>query len=37
MLCAPDLAILKSIVLRDIKLNMGAIIARQLHHNSICG
>ena len=36
-LCAPDLSILKSVVLRDRKFNMGAIIARRLHNNALDG
>jgi hypothetical protein len=36
-LCAPDLSILKSAVLRDRQFNMGAIVARRLHNNALVG
>jgi hypothetical protein len=36
-LCAPDLSILKSVVLKDIQFNMGAIVARHLHNNALVG
>ena len=33
----PDLNVLRSAVLGDKKYNLGAIVARRLHHNSISG
>ena len=36
-MCVPDLSVLKSVVLGDSQYNLGAIIARRLHNNSING
>ena len=36
-MCVPDLSVLKSAVLGDKQYNLGAIVARRLHHNSISG
>ena len=36
-MCVPDLSVLKSAVLGDKHYNLGAIVARRLHHNSISG
>ena len=36
-MCVPDLTVLKSAVLGDKQYNLGAIVARRLHHNSIRG
>jgi len=36
-MCIPDLSVLKSVVLGDKQYNLGAIVARRLHHNSISG
>ena len=36
-MCVPDLSVLKSVVLRDKQYNLGAIVARRLHNNSIIG
>ena len=36
-MCVPDLCVLKSAVLGDKQYNLGAIVARRLHHNSISG
>lgn len=33
-LCAPDLSILKSVVMGDRRYNLGATIARRLHKNA---
>ena len=35
--CVPDLSVLKSAVLGDKQYNLGAIVARRLHHNSTSG
>ena len=34
-MCVPDLSVLKSAVLGDKQYNLGAIVSRRLHHNSI--
>ena len=34
-MCVPDLSILRSAVLGDQTYNLGAIVARRLHNNSI--
>ena len=36
-MCVPDLSVLKSAVLGDKQHNLGAIVARRLHNNSING
>ena len=36
-MCVPDLSVLKSAILGDRQYNLGAIIARRLHNNSIDG
>ena len=36
-MCIPDLSVLKSAVLGDKQYNLGDIVARRLHHNSISG
>ena len=36
-MCVPDLSVLKSVVLGDKQYNLGAIVARRLHNNSING
>ena len=36
-MCVPDLSVLKSDVLGDKQYNLGAIVARRLHHSSISG
>ena len=36
-MCVPDLSVLKSVVLGDKQYNLGAIVARRLHHNNISG
>ena len=36
-MCVPDLSVLKSVVLGDRQYNLGAIVARRLHNNSIDG
>ena len=36
-MCVPDLCVLKSVVLGDKQYNLGAIVARRLHHNSVSG
>ena len=36
-MCVPDLSVLKSAVLGDKQYNLGAIVARRLHHNSVSG
>ena len=36
-MCVPDLSVLKSAVLGDKQYNLGVIVARRLHHNSISG
>ena len=36
-MCAPDFSVLKSAVLGDKQYNLGAIVARRLHYNSISG
>ena len=36
-MCVPDLSVLKSAVLGDRQYNLGAIVARRLHNNSIDG
>ena len=36
-MCVPDLSVLKSVVLGDRQYNLGAIVARRLHNNSIRG
>ena len=36
-MCVPDLSVLKNAVLGDKQYNLGAIVARRLHHNSISG
>ena len=36
-MCVPDLSVLKSAVLGDKQYNLGAIVARRLHNNSISG
>ena len=36
-MCIPDLSVCKSVVLGDKQYNLGAIVARRLHHNSISG
>ena len=36
-ICVPDLSVLKSVVLGDKQYNLGAIVARRLHNNSING
>ena len=36
-MCAPDISLLKSAVLGDRQYNLGAILARRLHNNSIDG
>ena len=36
-MCVPDLSVLKSVVLGDKLYNLGAILARRLHHNSTSG
>ena len=36
-MCVPDLCVLKSVVLGDKQYNLGAIIARRLHHNGLDG
>ena len=32
-MCVPDLSVLRSAVLGDKHYNLGAIVARRLHHN----
>ena len=34
-MCVPDLSVLKSVVLGDKQYNLGAIVARRLHLNSL--
>ena len=36
-MCVPDLSILRSAVLGDKSYNLGAIVARRLHHNRFNG
>ena len=36
-MCVPDLSVIKSVVLGDKLYNLGDIVARRLHHNSIIG
>ena len=36
-MCVPDLSILRSAVLGDKHYNLGAIVARRLHHNRFNG
>ena len=36
-MCVPDLSILRSVVLGDKFYNLGAIVARRLHHNRFNG
>ena len=36
-MCVPDLSILRSAVLGDKYYNLGAIVARRLHHNRFNG
>ena len=36
-MCVPNLSVLRSAVLGDKQYNLGAIVARRLHHNSITG
>ena len=36
-MCIPDLSVFKSVVLGDRQYNLGAIVARRLHNNSING
>ena len=36
-MCVPDLSVLKSAVLGDKSYNLGAIVARRLHHNRFNG
>ena len=36
-MCVPDISVLKSVVLGDKQYNLGAIVARRLHHNSVSG
>ena len=36
-MCVPDLSILRSAVLGYKQYNLGPIVARRLHHNSISG
>ena len=36
-MCVPDLSVLKSAILGDRQYNLGAIVARRLHHNGLYG
>src|SRR6187401_3585972 len=36
-MCVPDLSVLRSAVLGDRQYNLGAIVARRLHHNGLHG
>ena len=36
-MCVPDLSVVKSAVLGDKQYNLGAIVARRLHHNALAG
>ena len=36
-MCVPDLCVLKSAILGDKQYNLGAIVARRLHHNGLAG